>query len=237
MTHTPSFPPLLIGLQAGKDIDPFDKAISMASRGCDGGTIVHGITTELLRAAFVFAPEVPLSKAASMMVACGVGFSNALGALAPPEIAVHLTWDGQILVNGAVCGHLQLTASERDPSAMPDWLVIGLTVALFPAQGDEGGLHPDQTTLFQEGCAEVDPVQLLESWARHTLVWVNRWSDEGVAPLHAEWRSMLDGVGENTTITDGSTEVSGLFLGIDEDFGMLIRTHETTKTKPLTDLI
>ena len=237
MTSEPTFPPLLSGEAIAKHIDPFDKAISMATLGCDAGIIVHNISTEYLRAAFIFAPEVPLEQAAAMMIACGIGYSNALGALAPPEVAVHLDWYGQIMVNGATCGHVQMAASCTDPIEIPNWLVVGLTIPLVPSDDHGGGSTPDQTTLLQEGCIEVDPTRLLESWSRHSLVWINRWSDEGPAPLHAEWRTMALGVGEDILITHDDTELSGTFLGIDEAFGMLVRSDDTTTLIPLTSLL
>ena len=58
--------------------------------------------------------------------ACAVGFQNALGALAPPEVAVHLDWAGGVRVNGAHCGRLRAAADTRDPLAVPGWLVVGL---------------------------------------------------------------------------------------------------------------
>jgi biotin-(acetyl-CoA carboxylase) ligase len=237
MTTEPIFPPLLMGEAVTGHIDPFDKAISMATLGCDAGTIVHNITPEYLRAAFIFAPEVTLDKATAMMVACSIGYSNALGALAPPEVAVHLDWHGGILVNGATCGALKIASSHDTPSATPDWLVVGLTVPLIPPNDDGGGHTPDQTSLFQEGCIEIEPIRLLESWSRHSLVWINRWSDDGSAPLHAEWRTMAHGIGEYITTDLNGDEITGTFLGIDEDFGMLIRSGQTTHIKPLSDLL
>ncbi len=237
MTPEPIFPPLLTGEAVTGQIDPFEKAISLATLGCDGGTIVYNISVEYLRAAFVFAPEVTLEKAATMMAACGIGYSNALGALAPPEVPVHLDWHGGILVNGATCGALKMAASHSNPEDMPDWLVVGITIPLVPLNDYGGGDTPDQTTLMQEGCIEVDPVELLESWSRHSLVWINRWVDDGIAPLHAEWRTKAHGVGDDITTTHNGQTIQGTFLGIDETFGMLIRTGITTIVKPLTALL
>ena len=59
--------------------------------GCDAGLVVHNISPDTLRAAIVFAPEVTLEEAIVMLPTCGIGFQNALGALAPPAVAVHLT--------------------------------------------------------------------------------------------------------------------------------------------------
>ena len=89
------------------------------------------------------------------------------------------------------------------------------------------------TALYDEGCAEVDPVALLESWARHTLVWITRWEADGVAPLHAEWRGLAHGIGEDIA----QAGVSGTWLGVDERFGMLIRDADTTHLIPLSTVL
>ena len=99
--NAPSFPPLFSGLAVESQVDPFDKACAEAARGCDAGLVVHDLGANLLRAALVFAPDVELVDAMAMLPLCGVGFQNALGALGPPEVAVHLEWAGGLRINGA----------------------------------------------------------------------------------------------------------------------------------------
>ena len=67
--------------------------------------------------------------------------------------------------------------------------MVRLELPLWPAP-DWPGKTPDKTALNAECCAEIDAQTLVESWVRHTLVWINRWQSEGAAPLHAEWRGM-----------------------------------------------
>ena len=232
MSATPVFPPLLRGESVTGAADPFDRALALAALGCDGGTVVHNVQADRLRAALVFAPEVPLEDAMAMLVVCGLGFQNALGALAPPEVAVHLGWDGEISVNGASCGSLRVAASTDNPEAVPDWLIVGLEVPVMQT-AIAPGATPDVTSLYDEGCSEVDPLLLLESWARHTLVWLNRWDDEGTAPLHVEWLGLLLGVGDAVA----RSGFRGTFLGVDERFGMLIRDADTTHLLPLSRLL
>ena len=228
------FPPLFKGQAVTGGTDPFDKACALATIGSDAGVLVHNISPDVLRAAIVFAPETPLEKAMWVMCAAGVGFQNAVGALAPPEVAVHLLWGGDIQVNGGVCGRLRMAASSDDPDAEPDWLVIGLELDLIPKSDDAPGYTPDQTSLYQEGCGDISPAHLLESWARHTLVWINRQSSDGVEPLHAEWRGLVVGIGEEITVDHEGSDITGKFLGVDEDFGMLIRDGETSRVIPLS---
>jgi len=222
---TPAFPPLMSGHPVDAGIDPFDKACAMAALGCDAGLIVHNVAANRLAAALVMAPEVPLEQAMAMLPACALGFQNALGALGPPEVAVHLEWAGGLQVNGAACGRLRAMAAHARPDALPGWLVVGLELPLLAAGAHDGGTQPDTTALYDEGCADVDATELLEAWSRHTLHWITRWEDEGPRALHAQWRGLAKGIGE--PVTQGG--LTGTFLGIDENFGMLLR-DETAKT-------
>jgi biotin-(acetyl-CoA carboxylase) ligase len=227
-----AFPPLMSG-EAAPPGAVYERAVTRAALGCDAGLIVHALGADRMGAAMVFAPEVPLKQAVAMLPLCGVGFQNALGALAPPEVPVHLEWGGGIRVNGASCGQLRMFASGSDPDAVPDWLVVGFELQLMPAS-EETGETPDETALFVEGCADVQPPHLLEAWARHTLNWINRWEEPaGARALHVDWRGMAHGVGEPVT-RDGR---SGTFLGVDENFGMLLRNDDGTHLIPLTTLI
>jgi len=230
--NTPSFPPLFSGLPVEGQVDPFDKACAEAARGCDAGLVVHDLGANLLRAALVFAPDVELVDAMAMLPLCGVGFQNALGALGPPEVAVHLEWAGGLRINGASCGTLRVAASSSNPKAEPDWMVIGLELPLWP-ETDTPGDIPEQTALYAEGCADVNAMELLESWVKHTLVGINTWTEDGVKTLHKDWRGLSHGIGENITMN----EISGTFLGVDEQFGMLIRAADTTHLVPLTYLL
>lgn len=230
--RTPTFPPLFSGMALEGQTDPFDKACAEAARGCDAGLVVHNAGANTLRAAIVFAPDVALEDAIAMLPLCGVGFQNALGALAPPEVAVHLEWNGGIRINAAACGMLRVAASDTDPKTEPNWLVVGLDLPLWP-ENDETGETPDQTALYAEGCADVDAIDLLEAWVRHTLVGINTWTEGGAATLHKEWRGLAHGVGEEASQSD----FRGTFLGIDERFGMLLRDAETTHLIPLTDVL
>ncbi|MDU8929352.1 DUF4444 domain-containing protein [Alisedimentitalea sp. MJ-SS2] len=227
------FPPLMSGLAVDGQDDPFESAQQQAILGCDAGLIVHDLGANILRAAIVFAPEIALEKALVMLPLCGVGFQNALGALAPPEVAVHLEWDGGLRINGARCGRLRVAAGGNDPKDVPDWLVVGLELPLWPTS-DDPGTSPDDTALYAEGCADVEAPRLLESWARHTLNWLSRWEDEGTRALHAEWRGLAHGIGEPISRNDQI----GTFLGVDEDFGMLLRDESgETCLIPLTMLL
>jgi biotin-(acetyl-CoA carboxylase) ligase len=190
--------------------------------------VIYDLAPDTLRAAIVFAPDVPLAKAAAILPICGVGFQNALGALAPPEVGVHLGWDGSIYVNGGHCGALRMAATGQLQDE-PDWLVIDLTLTLWPIN-DDTGLTPDDTALYAEGCAEVDAVALLEAWVRHTLVGINAWADNGMAQLHREWSGLAHELEGEMTVAG----IAGTFTGLDEDLGVLLKIDKNVTLIPLT---
>ncbi len=240
LTDTPTFPPLLRGEEALPGTDPFAKAVASAALGTEPGLICWTRDETTLRAALVLAPEAPLTQALGIAFAVSLGMGDALGALAPPEIPVHYVWPGGFKINGADCGAMRLAAATNDPQAEPDWLVIGVEIPYLPPAGDtfgntspqnEPGNHPDRTSLVEEGCLEVTPLKLLESWSRHTLTWINRWLDDGFQPLHAAWLERAWGMGEE--LPDGS----GTFMGLDELGGMLVKTPNATELRPLTAML
>ncbi|KIT15719.1 biotin/lipoate--protein ligase family protein [Jannaschia aquimarina] len=218
-----NLPPLFQGVEV--EHDPLAYLRQRASEGCDAGLLAYRLTAQDLSAALVLAPEVPLSQAVAMLPVASVGLQNALGAIGPPEVAVHLGWDGTIYLNDGICGHIAITADTDVPEATPNWLIVSITLVLQPKEGEQS--PPTETSLAAEGCGEIDPEQLLEAWARHTLVWIDRWESEGPRPVHAEWSGLLRGLHETTP--------AGTFIGTDEAFGMLLRDAEgQTTLVPLT---
>jgi BirA family biotin operon repressor/biotin-[acetyl-CoA-carboxylase] ligase len=222
-------PPLFRGEPLTGPADPFDRAIALAIAGTDAGTVVYNLDGPQLRASLVFAPEKPLEEAMAALPVCGLGLQAALGALAPPEVAVHLTWNGGIKVNGALCGRFRVKASSVLPETEPDWLVVGLELDMVSPK-DNPGTDPERTYLSEEGCGEVAAPALLEAWVRHSLYWINRWLDEGVRPVHDDWRALVTEIGEEVDI-DGK---AGTFVGVDENFGMLLRQDAGTTLIPLS---
>jgi BirA family transcriptional regulator, biotin operon repressor / biotin---[acetyl-CoA-carboxylase] ligase len=224
MTAIPSFPPMMKGFAAGP-ANPFKIAVDQARRGVDSGLLTWSIVPERLRAALVLAPETPLEEAMAGFCTCAVGFQNALGALAPPETALHLEWSGGIRLNGGYCGGLHIAASTNQPDVVPDWLVVGVDLTLTQAADLEPGDTPDRTALDQEGCGDVVALELLEAWSRHTLVWLNDLDEPGGrARLHREWSGLAWKLGEVINQPVGLSRADGVFMGVDENFGMILKS-------------
>jgi biotin-(acetyl-CoA carboxylase) ligase len=230
----PDFPPLLHGrLTRG---EPFAEAVAAASTGCEAGLIVHRSREDAIEAALVLAPDVALSDAAAMLLVAGLGFADAFGALAPPEKALHLDWPGGIRIEGAHAGAIRAAAPPGSDAEIPEWLVIHLHVAVAVADPREPGARGDVTDLRSEGI-DLAPDDLLAAWARHTLSWIARWEDAGMGLVHRDWVGRAWGLGaERTLATPGGTR-SGLYQGLDERGGMLLKTDAGTVLVPLTEML
>jgi biotin-(acetyl-CoA carboxylase) ligase len=233
--ETPGFPPLLHG--EATRMDPLPVAVERARQGTDAGLIVHRIRPDHLSAAVVLAPEDPLEDAMAMVFAAANGFADAFGALAPSEVAAQFDWPRSIRINGARCGSLRAAAASRDPAAVPDWLVVGLELPFFAPSEAEPGDAPDRTTLWEEGCGEIEPRQFLESWSRHTLVWIHTWLDEGMPRLHANWRGRAFSIGEPVEFDLAGARHAGQFVGLDEKGGMLLKCEGGTRLLPLSMML
>lgn len=233
----PTFPPLFSAQRVGDSFDPFARACEQAEIGADAGTVVYAPPGNQLRAAMIFAPDIPLREAVAVRIACGLGFQNAFGALAPPKSAIRLGWDGGIDLNDAACGRLRMAASTRDAQEIPGWLVVGLELQVLPRSEQDPGLSPTETSLFDEGCIEVDPILLLEAWTRHTLHWINRMTDEGNRPLHTEWEGLSRPPGETLSLRAGAKRLHGEYVGIDEHFGLLMRRDGDMRLVALHELL
>ncbi|MCL7945540.1 biotin/lipoate--protein ligase family protein [Marinobacter sp. ATCH36] len=229
MIESPQFPPLLTGEMVPRHTDPFDKAVSRAIAGVDSGTIFYSEAGDNLRAALVLAPETPLEEAILAVYVAQVGLAESLGALAPPEVPVQFQWPDRIKVNGAVCGGVRFAADVSDPGVQPNWLVIGIDVP-FRNLSDSPGENPNQTCLHEEGCVNITPMALLESWSKHTLLWLTYFMDSGFERVHNEWRPRCDTLGKMIDLPK-----PGIFVGLDEKGRMLLRQDDMTETLSLIE--
>lgn len=227
-TRALEFPPLLTGIAVAGD--PFEAALASVADEVEPGAVFYGADPARMQAAIVLAPEEPLESALRVSFAIALGLNDALGALAPPEVGVHLAWPDRIKVNGAYCGTLTLAASTDDPKAEPDWLIVGLEVPFVLPGVSEPGHDPDRTSLYEEGCGDLMLPDLIEAWGRHMMNWLHIYLTDRFEPLHREWRAKADGLGEAVTYPE-----AGTFIGLDEWGGMILRTDTATRILRLSD--
>ena len=236
--ETPQFPPLLRGVEVKGGVDPFAKAVADARSGrAETGDLYWSPDEGIVRGAIVFGPEETLEQALPILFAVACGLNDCIGALAPPEVGLEHVWPDGVKVNGAWAGALHMEVATRDRETVPDWLVVGIALSrLWPADVNPGEA-PDLTALSEEGCGHLTPVRLLESWARHTLVWVHQWEDGGFRAISEAWLARAEGRGGPVRVERGGIVREGTFLGIDERGAMLLKGEDGTDAVPLAAML
>ncbi len=226
--NEPLLPPAYRLVSVPGDANPFASALGATGTGEDG-EFFWSDRPDRLECAILLHPELPAAKAGLLAYVALVGLGDAIGALAPPEVAVEFGWPDRLMVNGALAGGIRIaTAETTGADGAPDWQVLGITVAVIGDRQDlSPGSRPDVTTLYDEGAAEIAPVSLAESVSRHFLAWVHRWHEDGFTPICDSW--LIRAVGYRQPIDwpmhDGA--LTGRFVGLDDEGGLLLAVGDS----------
>ncbi|PTW60847.1 biotin-(acetyl-CoA carboxylase) ligase [Breoghania corrubedonensis] len=231
-SSTPDLPPLMSGHKVASSQVPFAEACRGAQAGRFGaGDLVWSDDPARLDVALVLEPEVAPSRAREMLLVAMVAAGDAIGALVPPEVALTWDWPASLFANDGGIGGAGLRLCESlDADGAPDWMVIGLTVALRPApRAGEPGLDPDRTTLYDEGCGEIATSDLIAAFARHLMTWIDTWQQDGLARVGEAWlfRMRTRDQGEVTVAHEGAA-LRGRVRGLDEHGRLLLECADDT---------
>ena len=77
-------------------------------------------------------------------------------------------------------------------------------------------------SLRGEGDCEPEARVLLEGFTRHFLAWINRWAEEGFAPVRKAWLQRANGRGEAISVRLTDDTVTGTFDEIDEHGALIV---------------
>ncbi len=156
------------------------------------GTLVFVGRFDLAEFAVVLEPEEPLAEARRVFYASMVALADALAALAPPETPIAIDWPDAVAVDGGLVGGGRLGWPDRvAESAVPDWLVFGATIRIVSMSREGSGLHKLSTALADEGFGEIGAERLVESFARHLMLALDRWQEAGFPPAAADYLAKL----------------------------------------------
>ncbi|KZD05810.1 biotin/lipoate--protein ligase family protein [Oceanibaculum pacificum] len=235
----PLFPPVYASARLPAAADALEAAVTAAKAGADPATFFWVDREDRLEAAIVLQPEQALEQALPILHVGMIGIGDALGALVPPQMAVTFGWPDRLEANGGLVGGLRLAAPAGcAPDAVPDWLVLGLTILVQRRLigGEEPGMDPTRTALHEEGCGELTVPDILEAFSRHFLLWVNRFEEEGPRPCLEHWLERGTDYSRSTAVTLRDSVHAGTFIGLDDQGGMLLKT-ETVQALPLATVL
>jgi len=228
----PRLPPAyrLVALEACGSTN--EEAVRLAEAGAEDGTLVwtrrqvegrgrRGRAWQSLPGnlflSMVLRPDCPPQAAAQLGFVAALALGDAIGSVAPPMIEVRFKWPNDVLLNGRKGAGILL--ESKIAKGEIDWLVlgIGVNVESYPPE-----VEPPATSLLFEGAPPgLTAIALLEAFAPHFMSRVNRWIDDGFAPIRRDWMNHAYGLGETLGVELARERVEGRFADLDEN-GVLI---------------
>ena len=158
--------------------DAFAHATQIAANS-GAGTLIHVGRFDLAEFAVVLEPDEPLRTARRALYVGLTALADALAVHAPPEKLISFDWPDAIRVDGGLVGGARLAWPEgADENAPPPWLVFGAMIRTVCMTGRDPGLHPLAAALDTEGF-DIGSGRLVESFARHLMVAVDAWQQDG----------------------------------------------------------
>lgn len=170
--------------------DAFAHAVAIAA-DAGAGTLVYVGRFDLAEFALVLEPDEPLRTARRALYAGLTALADALAVHAPPEKPIGFDWPDAIRIDGGLVGGARLAwPADAGENAPPPWLVFGAMIRLAVLGEREPGLHPFAAALEAEGF-DSDAGRLIESFARHFMVAVDLWQQEGFTEVAGNYLSRL----------------------------------------------
>lgn len=238
--RTLSLPPAFRPVAAAPGGDALAMAQALAEAGADPGSFVWAPRDEIADCAVVLAPSEPLAASLRVAYVAMVAAGDALGTLLPPVIPVAFGWPDRIVVNGAPAGGIRLVAAPAaEEDGVPEWMVAGVTLRFrLPVTDKEPGRAPHRTALELEGGGNLTAPEFLESFARHFLYWMNRWEDDGFAPVRLAWLERAAGYGaRNRGLETAGPWADRVLVDLSDDGGITVRENGKPVTRPLAEIL
>lgn len=240
--------PDLPGLYDLVVVEKTDSAVAQAQRlarkGAGEGTLVWAMAQQEgigrkgnywmsgnrnLHCALVLRPEDDFASCCQISLLACVCTAMAIARQAEPLEEIRFGWPNDVLLNrGKVAG--VTLGGTLDVRGRPGWMVVGVNVNVHDSPSSRGF---SAASMRGEGFQDPDRVTLLEGYAREFLSWINRWAEEGFAPVRKAWMTKSPEEGEAVTLRLGDSVVSGRYHQLD-DSGALEIVDDSSRVRTIS---
>jgi BirA family biotin operon repressor/biotin-[acetyl-CoA-carboxylase] ligase len=165
-----------------------------------------------LYATLLLPPEGPVEQRAQLSLVAGVAAAEAVAAFADN---VALKWPNDVLIGGEKVAGLLL-------ESFGGAVAIGFGVNL--AHAPNGTEFP--ATSIAALTKAPAPDEALAELARQWDAWYDIWRHQGFAPVRIAWLARAHGLGEGLRVRLSDGEMTGTFVGLDNDGALLLRRDD-----------
>jgi biotin-(acetyl-CoA carboxylase) ligase len=222
LRRDPVLPPGFTLVTLRESGDAFVHARAIAHEA-GAATLVWVRRFDLIEFAVVLEPEQPLAEARLAHYLAMNALADALAVYCPPERPILFGWPDALTYDHGLIGGGRLAwpvgCGEGD---VPDWLVFGAMVratTMTPFERGQTGVGMEE-----EGFGEVDAVDLIEAFARHLMLGVTHWQDDGPKTVARRW---LDRLGK----------IVGTRHGIEPNGDIVATSQMGTERRSLVDAL
>jgi BirA family biotin operon repressor/biotin-[acetyl-CoA-carboxylase] ligase len=183
-----------------------------------------------LYASLLLRPDVPLGTASQLSLLAGIAAHDAIAALAAKarvRPSLQLKWPNDVLSGGSKLGGILLESTSTASGNAPA-VVIGIGINLAHAPDDLG--RP-ATSLAALGIS-AKPGEAIAVLAWSMSDWLRQWDcGRQFAAIRQAWLARAQPAGAPISVRQGTSLITGRFLGIDEAGALLLQTEGGDKTR------
>lgn len=222
LRREPVLPPGFSLVPLRESGDAFAHACAIAAQA-GAATIVWTRRFDIIEFAVVLEPDHALRESRLAHYLAMNALADALSVHSPPERPILFRWPDALVYDLGLIGGGRLAWPEDcGEDEVPDWLVFGAMLratTMTPFALGQSGVG-----MAEEGFEEVDAVDLIEAFARHLMLGVTHWQNDGPKAAARRWLDRLD-------------KVVGTRHGIDPNGDLVATTQAGTERRSLTEAL
>lgn len=155
-----------------------------------------------------------------------LALGNAIAEQVAPMTDLVYRWPNDVILSGSKVAGVWLDRAD-------DRLVISLAVNVTQAPPQIFGAG---CVLTEGGAPEITPERLLEGFARHFLDWINRWAEDGMAPVLKAFLTRHASAGASLLVQlDDNESLAGALVEVDEHGSLILQAGDQTRLLTLND--
>lgn len=179
-----------------------------------------------LHCAIILRPEDPFDVCCQLSLVASVCASQSITLVGEPMEELRLGWPNDVYLNRGKVAGIQLSGALDSGGGMA-WMVVALNVNTFEQPASLGFAA---SSLRGEGFERHGRVELLECFAREFLAWINRWAEDGLAPVRKAWLWRGGWTDDEHHVDYQGDTFNGTFSSLEDDGSLTLNTAGSTKT-------